>query len=531
MPNTLGPGAFGAARAVTSRPSVTPDNTGPDSWFKDCSSPTARDGTELRAAFLNAMIAQFREIRRANGRPEDNADSMAMRAIRSQRANFVAAAGVAGTANAVTLTFDPPFASIADLLATPIRFLVEQNSTAAVTISVDGLAAQSLVFLDGTAVGNNGLVTGRLVEIMHDGTRFVAIAGVAAASGHTHPMTDILGLQTALDGKVAKAGDTISGTLAFVNDVRARFQSTGGAFVEGASGMQIGKGADNNGYFDNFNNDMIFRRAGSAELLRLAANGRVGINTASPLEVLDVGGSIRASSNLVVGGGVSASGSFGTSAQVLIGGAVASWSDRRTITDLPFTQIGGNYFWDGLADGVYQLTVMATMPVANHTTGVYGGVFVIRPRVNLATIASAMSIIEFATGTSAPLAGGGVLSGCDAAFASLDFSSSALGSAMGIVHISAGAAYQNPTLATPTGLRLFEHTVSIRNGALYMWYQTQRFGGANAGGTIQHPTFVSTGVNGLALLGEAGTSFVTCDGQTKSIGSASTVHHISLRRA
>jgi hypothetical protein len=333
MANTLGPGAFGAARAVTTRPSIIPDSTGPDTWFIDCSSPTARDGTELRAALLNAFIAQFREIRRANGRPEDNADSMAMRAIRSQRANFVSAAGVAGTANAVTLTFDPAFASIADLLATPIRFLVEQNSTAAVTISVDGLAAQSLVFLDGTAVGNGGLVTGRLIEIMHDGARFVALAGVTAASGHTHPMSDIVGLLAALDGKVAKAGDTMSGALGFANDVRAQFQSTGGVFAAGTSGMQIGKGSDNNGYLDNFNGDLVFRRSGSAELMRLAGNGRIGINTASPLETLDVAGNIRASNNLVSAGGVNVSGSLGTATQVLTGGTTAQW---RSLADLGF---------------------------------------------------------------------------------------------------------------------------------------------------------------------------------------------------
>lgn len=333
MANTLGPSAFGAARAVSLRPSLTPNNTGPDTWFNDCSSPSARDGTELRAAFLNAIIAQFREICRANGRPEDNADDMAMRAIRSQRSNFVAAANVAGTANAVTLAFNPPFASIADLLATPIRFLVEQNSTAAVTISVDGLATQSLVFLDGSAVGNGGLVTGRIVEIMHDGTRFVALAGVTAASGHTHPISDVNGLQSALDGKVNRSGDTMSGALAFENNVRAQFQSSGGVFTAGTSGMQIGKGSDNNGYLDNFNGDLVFRRSGSAELMRLAGNGRIGINTASPLETLDVAGSIRASNNLVSAGGINVSGSLGTATQVLTGGANAQW---RTLADLGF---------------------------------------------------------------------------------------------------------------------------------------------------------------------------------------------------
>ena len=358
MANTLGPSAFGAARAVSLRPSLTPNNTGPDTWFNDCSSPSARDGTELRAAFLNAIIAQFREIRRANGRPEDNADSMAMRAIRSQRSNFVAAANVAGTANAVTLTFDPPFASLSDLLATPIRFLVEQNSTAAVTISVDGLTAQSLVFMDGSAVGNGGLVTGRIVEIMHDGTRFVALAGVTAASGHTHPILDVTGLQSALDSKVNRSGDTMSGALAFENNVRARFQSSGGVFTDGSSGMQIGKGTDNNAYLDNFNGDMIFRRSGSAELMRLAGNGRIGINTASPLETLDVAGSIRASNDLVSAGGINVSGSLGTATRVLTGGATAQW---RTLADLGFR---------GRLIASYEVRVNAIIDGTTSATGV-----------------------------------------------------------------------------------------------------------------------------------------------------------------
>jgi hypothetical protein len=358
MPNTLGPGAFGAARAVTSRPSVTPDNTGPDSWFKDCSSPAARDGTELRAAFLNAMIAQFREIRRANGRPEDNADSMAMRAIRSQRANFVAAAGVAGTANAVTLTFDPPFASIADLLATPIRFLVEQNSTAAVTISVDGLAAQSLVFLDGTAIGNGGLVTGRLVEIMHDGTRFVAIAGVAAASGHTHPMTDIVGLIAALDGKVTKTGDSMSGTLRLsFNNPEIRIGETGGAW------RLIKQG-----------------NVGATGLLVLQhSTDDFGTSPTNILSVNPNTGLLSLSTGVVLGSSVSASGSIGAADRVLSGGSSPSWravGDLTPVLDYQLryasNQAGTN---PGYTNGQWNTIALNTLvsneiPAANVAAGV-----------------------------------------------------------------------------------------------------------------------------------------------------------------
>lgn len=395
MANPLGPSAFGAARATSARPSVPPNNSGPDTWFGDCSSPTSRDGTELRAAFLNAVLAQFREMIRAGGAPEDNSDEMLLRAIRSQRVNFAAAAAVGGSANAVSLAFDPPFSSLSDLVGVPLRFLVESNSTAAVTVSVDGLAATALHYVSGEPISSGGLVAGRLIEIVYDGSRFVALAGATAASGHTHPMSDVVGLLAALDNKITKTGDSVLGDLIFNNLIAIRMRSVGGAFSETA-GFQIFKAGDGSALIDNFDGDLIFRRQGYGSNLVLKQNGTidvtndavmrgniVGPNAASARTIssdpaatgaqggfiqtygsahpvharkvmignsdvprLTVDGSGRVGigttapdqalvvlGNISTSGGIQVSGSLGTADRVMTGGSVAQW---RTMAELGF---------------------------------------------------------------------------------------------------------------------------------------------------------------------------------------------------
>lgn len=390
MANPLGPSAFGAARATSARPSLAPNNAGPDTWFQDCTSPASRDGTELRSAFLNALLAQLREVIRAGGAPEDNSDEMLLRAIRSQRSNFAAASAVGGSANAITLTFDPPFAALADLIGVPLRFLVEANSTGAVTISVDGLPATSLNFVNGDPVAAGGLVTGRFVEIVYDGVKFVALAGVTAASGHTHPMADIIGLLAALDGKVSKAGDIMAGNLfapefrfgaALGTNSQGRLAVDSNVLVleafsasTGATKRDIGLASyggrvaightspverldvAGNGIFTGFQPylDLADSNAGfvKARIQSVAgaavvsthdpvsgltprafftADGLVGIGSASPLERLDVNGNIRAAGSLISADGIRVSNWFGTPDRVLTGGQPAQY---RTLSDL-----------------------------------------------------------------------------------------------------------------------------------------------------------------------------------------------------
>ncbi len=79
MTDILGPAS--APNAVSVRPGdgriFGPNNT----WFADCSSPTAEDGTMIQAAWLNGIMAQLRDVIETSGVTQDNLDDMLRRAI------------------------------------------------------------------------------------------------------------------------------------------------------------------------------------------------------------------------------------------------------------------------------------------------------------------------------------------------------------------------------------------------------------------------------------------------------------------
>src|SRR5262245_61186742 len=65
MSDILGPAD--AENSVTVRPGDTRTFASLDTWFEDCSSPTADDGTELQASWLNGVMAALRSLWRMNG--------------------------------------------------------------------------------------------------------------------------------------------------------------------------------------------------------------------------------------------------------------------------------------------------------------------------------------------------------------------------------------------------------------------------------------------------------------------------------
>lgn len=82
----IGPAAFGAANPAVQRPPANPGNVdgAGDTWFLDCSSATARDGTQIKAGFLNFMLAQLRRAIRGMGVTENNTDDdMLLKAIQA----------------------------------------------------------------------------------------------------------------------------------------------------------------------------------------------------------------------------------------------------------------------------------------------------------------------------------------------------------------------------------------------------------------------------------------------------------------
>jgi hypothetical protein len=103
MPDILGPA--NAANAVTVDPGESRIFGGTDSWFKDCTSPAAVDGTALQAAWLNGILRQLRTAIRDAGVTEDNAATMLRDALRAR----VAKSGDTMT-GLLTLSGDPTVA-------------------------------------------------------------------------------------------------------------------------------------------------------------------------------------------------------------------------------------------------------------------------------------------------------------------------------------------------------------------------------------------------------------------------------------
>lgn len=180
MTDLLGPGAFGAARATTVRPTLSPGNAGgdPDTWAQDCTSPTANDGTENRAGLFNMLLAQLRHaIRKSSVTANNTDDDMLTRAVRSQALNYVATVG--GTANALTVTLDPAPAAVTELVGVPLRLRMALANTGAVTINPNGVGAVSLLGPGGSVIPAFAWAAGDVLEVLYDGTNFRVVSGLA----------------------------------------------------------------------------------------------------------------------------------------------------------------------------------------------------------------------------------------------------------------------------------------------------------------------------------------------------------------
>lgn len=105
IPDVFGPANF--TNSTTSRPFDGRQFGTADTWFLDCSSKDTDDGTDLGAAWFNAMTANARALARANGMQvdgqtpvvkQDNGDDLLIRAVQAlvQRGqmNFAVDGGV-----------------------------------------------------------------------------------------------------------------------------------------------------------------------------------------------------------------------------------------------------------------------------------------------------------------------------------------------------------------------------------------------------------------------------------------------------
>lgn len=130
-------------------------------------------GTVVTATHLNATQEETMAVIEKAGLAPDAGDlAQLLRAIRSQRLNFVAAAGVGGTANAVTLAFEPTFLTLADLVGVPLVSIAEADNTGAMTVKVDALAVTARTWPDGSPLVIGDVKAGALIIERYDGTAF-----------------------------------------------------------------------------------------------------------------------------------------------------------------------------------------------------------------------------------------------------------------------------------------------------------------------------------------------------------------------
>lgn len=99
-------GPANAANAVTVRPADARVFGTSDTFFQDCSSPSAKDGTRIMAAFLNGLLQQTRRAIRGMGITENNtSDDMLLNAILAGRDYYIIDAPTPKTVHGVGADF------------------------------------------------------------------------------------------------------------------------------------------------------------------------------------------------------------------------------------------------------------------------------------------------------------------------------------------------------------------------------------------------------------------------------------------
>jgi hypothetical protein len=181
MTDFLGPA--NAPNAVIIRPAETRTFTANDSWFRDCSSELADDGTDIQAAWLNDVVAKLRGVARVNGGtvadptikivPENGLDDgLLIKAIQHlvQRGRPTYAVA-AGTANALVVTLAPTPPEYIEGMS--IRVKIAADNTDAAVMNVNGLGNKSVLRGDGTPTKKGDLPAGAIVEFSYNGAAWL----------------------------------------------------------------------------------------------------------------------------------------------------------------------------------------------------------------------------------------------------------------------------------------------------------------------------------------------------------------------
>lgn len=165
-------GPASAANSVTVRPADARTFGPVDTWFKDCSSSTAQDGTAIGASQLNQPLAWLRRLIRGAGITPDNTnDDMVLQAVQSMRAAY---AVDSGGVNALVVDVNTPGFSLA--AGTSVKVKVGNTVTGPATIDIKNLTIDlgtyNITRGDLSALNPFDMVQNRIVGLIFDGTQF-----------------------------------------------------------------------------------------------------------------------------------------------------------------------------------------------------------------------------------------------------------------------------------------------------------------------------------------------------------------------
>lgn len=218
MVDILGPAD--AVGAVSLRPAETRSFGANDSWFADCTSDTAEDGTDVAAAFLNGLVAHLRNLYRSNGLLSDGVtpvvsellagDIGVLRSVQHliQRGQTRYALDT-GSANHVVAALSPAAAEYKEGMVVCVK--IAARATGASGLSLNGLPEKPIVRLDGTPTQDGDLVPGMIGEFEFDGTSFQLNSPSTAVQRLTYNPT----LYVRTDGNDANDGSANTPAKAF----------------------------------------------------------------------------------------------------------------------------------------------------------------------------------------------------------------------------------------------------------------------------------------------------------------------------
>ena len=190
MSDILGPA--NAPFSVTDRPADSRTFSTADTFFKDCTSPDADDGTDIQAGWLNGIAAALRSLARANGLLADATtkvvpevgtdDDLLTKAVQQlfQRAQVTYAVDT-GTKNNLVVSLSPAVREYKAGVKVRVKVLVANDG--ACVININGLGNRNIKHPDGTALSTGDLVVGGIAELNDDGTQFQLLASHTDRTG------------------------------------------------------------------------------------------------------------------------------------------------------------------------------------------------------------------------------------------------------------------------------------------------------------------------------------------------------------